>query len=82
MLVRVGGGDRVVRVEPGPRRGAGDLTVGRDVLAFAEERLVQRVLERPQRALLAGPEARGQRQRRAWLIAGQVDLDAASLRQR
>ena len=75
-LRRVRGRDRAVRVEPGPLGRAGDLAIGRDVLALAEERLVERVLELAQPALLAGPQARGQRQRRARLVARQVDLDA------
>ena len=36
----IGGLQRLVRVEARPLRGAGDLRVGRDVLPFAEERLV------------------------------------------
>ena len=50
---RVGGGDRPVRIEPGAIGRTADLRVGRDVLALAEERLVERVLERPQPALSA-----------------------------
>ena len=42
---RVGGRDGAVGVEPGALRRARDLAVGGDVLAFAEERLVERVLE-------------------------------------
>src|SRR5439155_1662137 len=49
----------------------------RDVLALAEKRLVERVLERSQPALVAGPEAGSQDQRRARLVARQVDLDPA-----
>ena len=52
----------------------------RDVLALAEERLVQRVLERAEVAEVVGPEARRERQRRARLEAREVDLDAPGLR--
>ena len=45
--------------------------------AFAEERLVERVLERPQPPLLLGPETGSERQGRARLVARQVDLDPA-----
>ena len=51
------------------------LAVGRDVEPLAEERLVERVLEGPEPSLVAGPQARRERQRRAGLVARQVDLD-------
>ena len=62
-------------IEPGPLGRTCDLRIGGDVLALAEERLVQRVLEGTQAAELAGPEAGGERQRRARLVARQVYLD-------
>jgi hypothetical protein len=61
--VGVGSCDGSVRVEPAPLRGARDLTIGGDVFAFAEERLVQRRLERVQSSLLAGPQARSRGKR-------------------
>ena len=67
-------------IELGALGRARDLPVGRDVLALAEERLVERVLEVPERSLLGRPEARAQDQRRPRLVAGQVDLDAHRLR--
>ena len=75
-LRRVGRADRFGRVEARTLRRARDLGVGGDVLALAEEGVVERVLERPETALLAGPEAGRQRQRRARLVARQMDLDA------
>jgi hypothetical protein len=63
-------------IEPRPLGRSGDLRVGGDVLALAEERLVERMLERPQAALLVRPEAGGERERRAGLVAGEVDLDS------
>ena len=74
-LRRVGGCDRRIGLEADPGGGARDLAIGRDILALAEERLVERVLEVTKSALLAGPEARRERQRRARLVARQVDLD-------
>ncbi len=49
--------------------------VGRDVLALAEERLVERVLEGAEPSAVLGPQAGGERQRRARLEAREVDLD-------
>ncbi len=74
-LGRVGGRDRGVGIEVDALGRPADLRVGRDVLALAEERLVERVLERPQPPLVACPQAGGQDQRRARLVARQVDLD-------
>src|SRR5262249_17349474 len=78
-LRRVGGRDRPVRGEAGAGGGAGDLGAGRDILALAEEGLVERVLERPEPALLPRPEAGGERKGRPRLIAGEVDLDPEAL---
>src|SRR5689334_16590856 len=60
-LRRVRGRDRRVGIEGDPGGRAGELAVGRDVLALAEEPLVERVLERAHPALLARPEAGGER---------------------
>ena len=57
-----------------PARPRARSRVSRDVLALAEESLVEPVLELTQPALLPRPEARGERQRGARLVAGQVDL--------
>jgi hypothetical protein len=74
-LGRVGGRDCSVRVELDVARGTRDLAVGGDVLARAEEGLVERMLEVAQPPLLGGPEACRERQRRARLVARQMDLD-------
>ena len=71
----VGGLQRLGRIEAGAFGGSLDLPVGRDVLALAEERLVERVAKLPQAALLGRPETRRERQGRARLVPGQVDLD-------
>ena len=76
----VGRRDRRVRVEPRALCGPRELRVGRDVLALAEERLVERVLEGAQVAETFGPQADGERQGGARLEARQVDLDAAGER--
>jgi hypothetical protein len=66
---RVGGRDRAVGVEPSPFCCARDLGVRGDVLALAEEGLVECVLEVAQAALLGCPQAGAERQRRARLVA-------------
>lgn len=66
-----------VRIEARPPGRPGDLRVGGDVLTLAEERLVERMLERPQPVLLPGPQAGRQRERRAGLVAGEMNLDSA-----
>src|SRR5207249_7181463 len=73
---RVGRGDDLGGIEPGALGRPRELSVRRDVLALAEEGLVERVLELAQPPALAGPEAAGERQRRARLVAREVDLDA------
>jgi hypothetical protein len=75
-LRRVGRGHGGLRIELRAGGRARDLVVGRDVLALAEERLVQRVLELAQASLLARPQARREGQRRARLVARQMDLDS------
>src|SRR3712207_4069223 len=72
--------DGLVGRQTRPCGRARNLRVGRDVLPLAEERVVEGVLEGAEASLLAGPEARRQRERRARLVAREVDLD--SLRER
>src|SRR5262249_40047457 len=69
--------DRRVGIEAGALGRPPELAVGGDVLALAEERLVQRVLQLAQAALLARPQARAEGQGRARLVAREVDLDPA-----
>src|SRR5438093_13588926 len=59
-LRRVGGGNGAIRIELDAVGGARELAIRGDVLALAEERLVERVLEVAQPTLLAGPEACGE----------------------
>src|SRR5207245_6010501 len=60
-LGRVGGGDGRRRIEAGALCGQRDLQVCRDVLALAEERFVEGMLELPQAALAPRPQARCER---------------------
>ena len=67
---------------PAPLGRAGDLHLVRDVFALAEERLVEPSLERTQLPELRRPDAGRERERRARLVARQVDLDARGERPR
>src|SRR6266849_2751773 len=79
-LRRVGGGDRRCRIETGAACCARELRVRRDVLALAEERLVQGVLEVPQSALTFGPQAGSERQCAPVDVLRPVDPQVASAR--